>query len=313
MDAERGAGPDELSAGSLVAGTDVIDAAGLAVSMSWAAVTHAGLVRPTNQDAFAVCRGGFVVCDGMGGHNGGEKASRIGVDTAAAVWAGSMPSVADVVASVAQANSEVLKAAQGSHLLEGMGSTLVLAGLADNGGAPTLVCVNLGDSRVYAREDGQIRQLSHDHSVVQELLDEGAIRGDEVATHPQRHVVTRALGTDETPDPDVWMLPTRAGVRVALTTDGIHGEIATAEVWAALELAEPAAVCDHLVAATLASGARDNFTVVVVDIDAVEPLHTAGALLDDTLPRSLVTVVRDVGGSSSSAPRPGLITEVPGA
>jgi protein phosphatase len=281
--------------------------------MTWAAVTHPGLVRPTNQDAFAVSRGGFVVCDGMGGHSGGETASRIGVDTAVAAWTERVPSIADVVASVAQANTAVLEGAHASHLLEGMGSTLVLAGLADNGGTPTLVCANLGDSRAYARQDGQIRQLSHDHSVVQELLDEGAISDDEVAAHPQRHVVTRALGTDEVPDPDVWMLPIEAGLRVALTTDGVHGEIAAGEIWAALGLTEPAEVCDHLVAATLAAGARDNLTVLVVDVVAVEQSAAGGTLLDDTLPRSVIAAVRDMGGSSSLAPRPGLISEVPGA
>jgi protein phosphatase len=312
VDAEPGAAPDDLENGAREVADAVVAVAGSAVSLRWAAVTHRGLVRPTNQDAFAVDRGAFVVCDGMGGHSGGETASRIGVETVVALWSDRVPSVTEVVASVAQANDAVLDAARASALLEGMGSTLVLACLADNGGEPTVVCVNLGDSRVYVREDGEVRQLSHDHSVVQELLDEGSISDDEVATHPQRHVVTRALGTDEAPAPDVWVLPLGAGLRLVLTTDGIHGEVPAAEVLEALDLPGPADVCDRLVQAALAVGARDNLTVVVVDVDS--PVADGVVLVqDDTLPRSVITAARDMGGSAPQAPRPGLITEVPGA
>jgi protein phosphatase len=292
------------------------------VDLDWAAATHAGSLRPTNQDAYRVNRGAFVVCDGMGGHRGGERASEVVADCVAGAWAsGTWPSVADIVRSVGVANALVLQESDVDPAVAGMGTTVVALVAADHGGHPVLVALSVGDSRIYARTGDTVVQMSHDHSVVQELIDAGTITTEEAVTHRERHVVTRVVGSEFLPDPDFWVLALAPGARYLLCTDGVHGEIAEYTVRDLLRRGAPADVVAALAQEALDVGGRDNLTALVVSVAAVSGLESM-SLGDDTAPRvpraaPPRTAVRSGAGTvrespASAAPLP-LIVDVPRA
>jgi protein phosphatase len=254
--------------------------------LAWAGVTHQGSVRPTNQDAYRVEAGAFVVCDGMGGHLGGERASRIVAGLVADVWAdGRPPSVATTAAVLDQANATLLDESGTDPSVAGMGTTVVCLVVADHGGTPVLAAFNIGDSRLYRKEGRDLRQVSHDHSVVQELLDAGEISPEAALTHRDRHVVTRVVGSDPVPEPDFWLFPTGAGTRYLLCTDGVHGELSDGGLAHALDRVTPSEVVEELAEAVIAAGARDNFTALVIDVVG----GMSDDVGDDTTPRSVLT------------------------
>lgn len=283
------------------AATATLVVGAMSVSVRWAAVTHPGLVRTANQDRFAVGRHLFAVCDGMGGHLAGELASAIACEAVLGVETGKAPTVAELVDTVAVANEAILRAGAADEGLAGMGTTLVAIGLTDNGGEATWTALNVGDSRLYMSDGTTPRLVSHDHSVVQELLDAGALTEVEARDHVERHVVTRALGSLEAPAADVWLLPPRPGDRLLLTSDGAHGELAEQDIEAALSRPTPAECCSVVLELALAQGGRDNITALAVFVDAVGGPHTD--LVDEaTTPRSQV---------SSARSEDSLITQVP--
>lgn len=287
--------------------SSTVAAGGGSLELSWAAATHEGLVRESNQDAFRTSSGVFLVCDGMGGHRGGERASRAAADIVLRAWdADAPPDVQSVVDSVGLANTELLREADGDSSLAGMGTTLVGLGVVLQGGRPMLLAVNVGDSRLYVRASGTVRQVSHDHSVVQELIDAGQITPEESRTHVERHVVTRVLGSDPWPEPDVWLLAPTPGTRYLLCTDGVHGELTADDLTAALAQPQPSDAVASLVAAALTAGGRDNLTAVVVDVGEVL-LGNLEPLDDDTTPRSELPEV-----SSNGVPDEDVVESVPG-
>lgn len=288
------------------------------LTLRWASTSHAGLVRDVNEDAVLARPGLFVVCDGMGGHRGGQRASGLAIaDLGALPPADRAPGVRDVVAAFRTANDHVLVEGADNPELRGMGTTAAVVALVDNGGRSAFVVANVGDSRIYTLDDDTLSQVSTDHSVIQELLDAGQITMNEVAGHRDRHVVTRVLGSDPPPDVDVWLLEPAAGQRFLVCSDGVHGEIGDAQVGAALRIADTVEAVGALADAALASGGRDNFSAVVVDV--VDRTDDQAALSDDTMPRELLAsmvsdrpashVQEPSGGSAPTAP----ISEVPRA
>jgi PPM family protein phosphatase len=126
---------------------------------------------------------------------------------------------------------------------------------------------NLGDSRIYRLAEGRLEQISVDHSVVQELIDAGQITVEEAAVHPERHVITRALGSPGGIEPDFFLLPLGSVERLLLCSDGVTGMIEDEEIEGILEtVADPRDAADELVRAAVAAGGRDNATAVVVDV-----------------------------------------------
>ncbi len=228
----------------------------------WATATHVGRVRSGNEDAVFPHGAGagegsmlIGVADGMGGHVGGEVASRLAVEAASDVDGG-------VVERVKAANGAVVARALEDPNLVGMGTTLTIAEIADE----ALQIGHVGDSRAYLYRDGELRQITTDHSLIAELLAAGKITEEDVATHPQRSVVTRALGMARAVRVDHFTEELRPGDRLLLCSDGLTTMIddaAIAGILAAEE--EPEAAAWALVEAANSAGGVDNITVAVVD------------------------------------------------
>lgn len=248
-----------------------------AVELHHGAATDVGRVREVNEDSYLACPPVFVVADGMGGHDGGDVASRIVVEEFARLAAdGYDPE--DGPASIAetlracQARISEYAAAQRARGATGFraGTTAVVAMLVEDAGTPHWLLANLGDSRVYKFRDGDLDQVSVDHSLVQELVDSGAISEADAAVHPERHVITRALGVPEQRNEaraDYFLLPLPAAERLLLCSDGVSGMLETDEIAEILRRTDdPRDAADAVVAAAVAAGGRDNATAVVVDV-----------------------------------------------
>lgn len=240
--------------------------------LSWGARTDRGRVRSLNEDAVLASPPVFVVADGMGGHAAGEVASGLVVEAFKRLAAelddpDEGLDARDVVALLTTVNEEILDYGEATPTARGLGTTVAGLALVANGGRTELLAFNIGDSRLYQVDGGTLKQVSVDHSAVQELLDDGAIVPEQAAVHPHRHVVTRALGSYPGPRPDLWFLAPTAGDRFVLCSDGLTGEIGPGELRdAVLTEADPAVLAHRLVDMALEQGGRDNVSVVVVDV-----------------------------------------------
>ena len=243
--------------------------------------THRGMVREENEDCGHASEWLLVVADGMGGHQAGEVASEITVNTIrnactpAPIGSGDTdlahPYLSDLVASVVEANATIFRASLEDPDKQGMGTTVtalcVIVDPTDPDTPFALGLVNVGDSRTYVLRQGRLRQVSKDHSFVQDLVDQGQITKDEARYHPRRNIVTRALGIEPDVKVDSAQLPLIKGDRYLLCSDGLVDEIDDDEIAAILNSHEdPQDAADALVAAANESGGRDNITVVVADV-----------------------------------------------
>jgi PPM family protein phosphatase len=243
------------------------------VDLHHGAASEVGHVRKVNEDSFLVAPPVFVVADGMGGHSGGDVASRIVVEEFARLAEeGYDPlrgaeSVAETLSRAQVRILQYAEAQRGTHPRWHAGTTCVAAVLVEDHEDTLWMLVNLGDSRIYRFNDGELDQVSVDHSVVQELIDAGEITAEEAAIHPEKHVITRALGSPEGIAPDFFLLPLSAAERLLLCSDGISGMIGDPEIEDILErIHDPRDAADALVQAALDAGGRDNATAVVVDV-----------------------------------------------
>jgi len=226
------------------------------------AATDVGRVREGNEDAYLVddAMGLVAVADGMGGHRGGEVASATALEALRAAVSAGRP----LRESVEDANRAVFEKAQSDESLRGMGTTITAATLAAGG---TLLIGHVGDSRAYLLRDGELRQVTTDHSLVEELVRDGRLTPDEAAVHPQRSIITRALGVDSTVDVDVYPLELFAGDVLMFCSDGLTGMLQPDLIAAELRReGDPARAATKLVDAANASGGEDNITVVVVAV-----------------------------------------------
>jgi protein phosphatase len=237
------------------------------------AATDTGRVRSVNQDAFLVLgdQGLYVVADGMGGHQGGEVAAQMAVEVLRSTYASS--TVEALTEAIADANERIHDAGEADPGLQGMGTTLVAAALVREDGSQhpddpaQLLVANVGDSRAYLFRDGDLTQLTEDHSMVADLLREGRISEEEAEVHPQRNIVTRVLGPYDTVEVDLWPVDAVRGDRVLLCSDGLSNEVAPDQIAAVLRrLADPQEAAAELVRRANEGGGRDNVTVVLVDV-----------------------------------------------
>jgi protein phosphatase len=244
------------------------------VELRFGAATDVGRVREVNEDSYLAAPPVFVVADGMGGHDGGDVASRIVVEGFTRLAedgydaARGSQAVADTLAACHERILEYAdEQSRRTRRDFQAGTTAVAALLVEHEGAPTWLVANLGDSRAYRFADGELEQVSVDHSLVQELADDGYITRDEMALHPARHVVTRALGGPDLPDADYFLLSLPRAERVLLVSDGVT-EMIGDDVLAAIcrEAADPRDAAERLVAEAVQAGGRDNATAVVVDV-----------------------------------------------
>ena len=237
----------------------------------WGAATHVGMLRQQNEDAFIAETSVFVVADGMGGHNAGEVASALAVKGMREAARNGFSSADSVVTAINAANAEIHRASGGPTDQRGMGTTLTaVVPLPAAGDEPQrMVVANVGDSRVYLWRDNELKQVSSDHSYVQELLTEGYISEAEARVHPRRNIVTRALGIEGNVNADSWVLPMVSGDRYVLCSDGLVDEVEDERIAQLLgETPDPQVAADRLVAAANDNGGRDNVTVIVVDVVA---------------------------------------------
>lgn len=246
---------------------DLIDAdstydAGTTTQLMWGARSDVGCVRSHNEDSYLVQSPLFCVCDGMGGHAAGEVASSIAVETIAKT----APHTADPAllgAAIEAANAAVIEAALNGLGKPGMGCTATAAYIEGN----TIAIAHVGDSRAYLLHDGTLIRVTRDHSYVEELVDAGEITADEARVHPNRSVITRALGSDPAMYADHFSLNIEEGDRLILCSDGLSSMIPDGEIENIATQSSTAQICtDNLVDAALAAGGSDNCTVVVVDV-----------------------------------------------
>lgn len=233
--------------------------------------TDVGLVRAVNQDHMLVAEPLFAVADGMGGHAAGEVASETALDALLGAIGAEPPeggwTAAELGDAVRAANRAVWEEAQANPDFRGMGTTLTALALIRDGGVDRLAVANVGDSRTYRLRGEQFQQLTIDHSLVAELVAEGQIRPDEAETHPQRHVLTRALGVYPEVEVDVLLTDLQLGDRFVLCSDGLSREVSDAQIASVLRrLADATDAARELVAMAKLHGGSDNVTVVVVDV-----------------------------------------------
>jgi len=228
--------------------------------------TDTGMVRSNNQDSLLVVDDRlFAVADGMGGHRGGATASRVALEVLERAL--TEPTTDRLVESVREANRAVFTQSAEDPDLRGMGTTLCAIALVDDDGEEMLALVNVGDSRVYRFRDGELEQLTEDHSLVERLVKEGRLTPDEAETHPQRNILTRALGIDAEVSVDSWVLPPVPEDRYLLCSDGLFNEVDSGVISATLRrLADPEEAAKELVRLANEGGGRDNITCVVVDV-----------------------------------------------
>ncbi|MEO6500866.1 MAG: PP2C family serine/threonine-protein phosphatase [Jatrophihabitantaceae bacterium] len=243
------------------------------LTLRWGSATDVGRVRTLNEDSLLAVPGLFVVADGMGGHAAGEVASQLAVAEFARLAEQAPVRAEDLTETVRRANEHILSAGAERGDRFGMGTTLTGVGVVGSEHGEQLAVFNVGDSRVYRLTEGQLGQLTVDHSAVQELVDSGRLSAQAARSHPRRNVVTRSLGSDPGPAPDLWLVPPVAGDRFLVCSDGLTGELedpVIAEVLTATP--DPQEAADQLVRRALAAGGHDNVTTVVLDV--VEVLAT---------------------------------------
>jgi protein phosphatase len=237
------------------------------LTLRWGTATDVGRVRTLNEDSLLAVPGLFVVADGMGGHAAGEVASQLAVAEFSRLAEQPAVRAEDVAEVVRRANDHILIAGAERGDRRGMGTTLTGVGVVGSDRGEELAVFNVGDSRVYRLTEGQLHQLTVDHSAVQELVDAGRLTAQAARSHPRRNVVTRSLGTDPAPAPDVWLVQPVAGDRFLVCSDGLTGELEDADIAELLASSpDPQAVADQLVHQAVDAGGHDNVTVVVLDV-----------------------------------------------
>lgn len=239
------------------------------VSSYYGSRTEIGNVREHNEDSLTVLPPLFAVADGMGGHEAGEIASEITINTLNDL----APQSADAEAlarAVVAANLNVIKAPSQGVGREGMGTTLTAAILEKE----RLVIAQVGDSRAYLLHNGSLQQLTRDHSLMADMIEAGQLTEAEARVHPNRSVITRAIGSDPHMQPDLYELNVETGDRLLLCSDGICGMIEDHEIASIMRQAPSAQSCaDQLVEAALAAGGFDNATAIVVDVEGFKAVR----------------------------------------
>ena len=238
-------------------------------------MTDIGRKRHTNQDYVYTSHKPvgnlpnlFVVADGMGGHKAGDFASKFTVETLCKSIAGSFKTEPEqiVTSAIQTANHRLMEAALSDNRLEGMGTTLVVATVIEH----TLYFANIGDSRLYVINE-QIRQLSKDHSLVEEMVRLGGINEEEAKHHPDKNIITRAIGAKEPVEIDFFEYQLKRGDVILMCTDGLSNMVEDEEIYHIIkgrrDIVEAA---EQLIDTANRNGGKDNIGVVLVDTFAEE-------------------------------------------
>jgi protein phosphatase len=253
---------------------------GARITLTWAALTDKGYRRAVNEDSLIAKSPIFAVADGMGGHAAGDFASSAVVTRLAEHVSAPFIGEEGLDTALKDAVDDMSKGVGQTDL--GTGTTVTGFALTMAEGEPNWLVFNIGDSRVYELEEGELRQLTVDHSIVQELLDAGAITPSEAEVHPHSNVITRAVGFNEEPVPDFSLVPVTAGTRLLACSDGLTKELTEHGIRHYLTVGtSPLDAAGQLMDAALGNGGRDNVTVVVVDVmetpDSPKPTGRRGS------------------------------------
>ena len=268
------------------------------IRLRHAGASDVGAVRSNNEDSFLAAPPFWIVADGMGGHANGDLASRSAVEVFDRIRGDGAANARDVLRAVQSANAAVVGLRDGAI----SGTTLTGVAIVDiEGAGPHWMTFNVGDSRTYLWDGRRLEQQSIDHSAVQELIAAGVISPADAAVHPQRNVVTRALGAEDEIEPDVWLVPLRGRQTFLLCSDGLTKELDDDEIARIIVFHDQQSsrepdgptLPERLVGAAVAAGGRDNVTVVVVEsevpdgaFDTEETIDRDPRLLEDTMPRA---------------------------
>lgn len=256
------------------------------VTVAWGAASDPGLRRALNEDSFLAAPPLFLVADGMGGHRAGDVASATVIEEFATYAGRTSLSIEDLHDAVDRARRRVADLSDGDAI--GAGTTLSGVVICEVEGDAYWLAVNLGDSRTYRLSDGELEQISVDHSVVQELIDSGLLTPDAAARDSRRNVITRAIGGGSDAQADYWLIPAEAGDRILVCSDGLPGELDRDAIHAVLLAeADAQAAATRLVHEAMLRGGRDNITALVVDAIAVRA-RTGGPAASDAAAASLV-------------------------
>jgi PPM family protein phosphatase len=245
------------------------------------AATDVGRMRTNNEDSYLSERPVAAVADGMGGHNAGEVASAIAIEELAALrgkgpWSNEKAATDDLKRAIVRANRRIREAAAADRELNGMGTTLVA--VLEDGDSVHLA--NVGDSRAYLLRQGELTQVTVDHTLVQELVDDGRLSPKDAERHPQRSMITRALGVDHQVEIDLFTYKLLPGDRLVLCSDGLSDVLNPPQIRnALLRVRDPQQAAERLVALAVEGGGPDNITVIVIDTEraGIEP-DTTGDL-----------------------------------
>ena len=229
---------------------------------SFGSRTDIGCLRDHNEDSLVVTPPLFAVADGMGGHAAGEVASEIAVRVLSEL-APEHPDGEALGRAIEEANRAVIQAAREGRGRQGMGTTMTAAMLEGE----RLVIAQVGDSRAYLLHQGKLQQLTRDHSLLADMIEAGQLTPEEARTHPQRSVITRALGSDAHLHPDIYEINVETGDRLLICSDGLSGMIFDDQIENTLRrVQDPQRCASQLVNEAIAAGGHDNVTVIVADV-----------------------------------------------
>ncbi|HXJ65338.1 MAG TPA: Stp1/IreP family PP2C-type Ser/Thr phosphatase [Actinomycetota bacterium] len=234
------------------------------------AASDVGRARERNEDSYLAMAPVYIVADGMGGHRGGNVASSLAMEVMSGLANGGSPQM--LAEQVRAANHAILERAAGDRELQGMGTTITAAYIQDG----TVHLAQVGDSRAYLLRAGQFQQVTTDHTLVHEMVKRQQITPQEAEHHPQRSILTRALGVDEPVEVDEFDIPAQVGDRLLLCSDGLHSMVEDEVIHQVLQTEPtPQGAADRLVALANEAGGLDNVTVVIMQFDEGEGFEGA--------------------------------------
>lgn len=255
-------------------GTNIRSNVSSSSTMIPAAVTDTGCERELNEDRFSVveCKSGtaWIVCDGMGGVTGGELAAQLAIDAIRRGLEGSAQRPPEVAlkSSILEANRIIVLRRQ-NPMFAGMGTTVVSAIFQGS----EIALGHVGDSRAYLVREGAIQALTTDHTYVQQLVERGQVKVEEALTHPQAHILTRAIGSEPSLEIDIkkfWVWPsanTQEHDVLTLATDGLYSHVSDEEIAEIVSNNSPQTACRKLVELAKERGGYDNITVAVIPLN----------------------------------------------
>lgn len=230
-----------------------------------AARTHAGWVRPNNQDTLLLAGRLYGVADGMGGHNGGEVASNGAAAVIGDMLSGLEPNEKRLESGIQAANRRLYEQQAQDAALSGMGTTVTVLWE----GNEEVFVGHVGDSRAYLLRDGVLIQVTQDHSVVAEMMRQGILTKEKAKKHPYRNVITRAVGTSSGIEVDVIRKDKKPGDIWLICSDGLYGMVEESEVESALKTLSLEDAAEHLLKLALDNGGRDNVSLVLLKVTEV--------------------------------------------